>query len=172
VTVTPDGSFVDFVRLRRGSFGNSLWRVAFLGGPPKPIIEATQVTQMFTTGQLDPSPDGTSILFRSLDAAGHGVIVICDLPMCAAPRFTASEITERAGASVRWTPNGRGLAFVDLTMPNLWVFSLDGKPPRQLTHFTDDRTITDFAWSRDGKRLAIARGMTTNDIVLFKGLKR
>ena len=32
-------------------------------------------------------------------------------------------------------------------------------------------TITDFAWSRDGKRLAISRSVTTNDIVLFKGLR-
>jgi hypothetical protein len=37
---------------------------------------------------------------------------------------------------------------------------------------TDSRTIPDFAWSRDGKRLAIARMTVTNDIVLFKGLKR
>ena len=45
------------------------------------------------------------------------------------------------------------------------------KAPYQLTHFTDGRTITDFAWSHDGKRLAIARSVTTNDIVLFKGLR-
>jgi hypothetical protein len=53
----------------------------------------------------------------------------------------------------------------------IWVQPLDGKPPHQLTHFTD-RTIGDFAWSRDGKRLAIARVTVANDIVLFKGLKR
>jgi hypothetical protein len=49
---------------------------------------------------------------------------------------------------------------------------LDGKPPRQLTHFTDDRQIADAAWSHDGTRLAIARTTTTADIVLFRGLKR
>jgi hypothetical protein len=49
---------------------------------------------------------------------------------------------------------------------------LDGKPPRQLTHFSDDRQLADAAWSRDGKRLAIARTTQTADIVLFKGLKR
>jgi hypothetical protein len=51
------------------------------------------------------------------------------------------------------------------------VQPIDGSPRRQLTHFTDNRTITDFAWSRDGKRLAIARATVTNDIVLFKGLR-
>jgi hypothetical protein len=53
----------------------------------------------------------------------------------------------------------------------LLIQPLDGKPPHQLTHFTD-RTGTDFVWSRDGKRLAIARSTTTNDIVLFTGLKQ
>ena len=49
---------------------------------------------------------------------------------------------------------------------------LDGGPPRQLTHFTDDREISDFQWSHDGKRLAISRDTFANDIVLFKGLRR
>jgi hypothetical protein len=31
--------------------------------------------------------------------------------------------------------------------------------------------IDDFAWSRDGQRLAISQSTTTNDVVLFKGLK-
>jgi Tol biopolymer transport system component len=59
-----------------------------------------------------------------------------------------------------------------VTSPNIWIYSFEGKVLRQLTHFKDERSIADFAWSRDGKRLAIARGTTTNDIVLFKGLHR
>jgi hypothetical protein len=51
------------------------------------------------------------------------------------------------------------------------VRPLDGSPPYQLTHFTG-RSIVDFAWSRDGKQLAVARASTTNDIVLFKGLRK
>ena len=70
---------------------------------------------------------------------------------------------------IKWTPDSTGFLFVTGTPQNLWVESLDGKPTRQLTHFTDDRQIADAAWSRDGKRLAIARTTTTTDIVLFKG---
>ena len=41
------------------------------------------------------------------------------------------------------------------------------------THFTaDGKTIADFAWSGDGQRLAVARFSLTNNIVLFRGLKR
>jgi hypothetical protein len=68
-------------------------------------------------------------------------------------------------------PDDSGVAYIDATQSNLWVQPFDGNPPHQLTHFTD-RIIEDFAWSHDGKRLAIARTTTTNDIVLFKGLRR
>ena len=54
----------------------------------------------------------------------------------------------------------------------LAVDEILAEPPRQLTHFSDNRQIADFAWSRDGKRLAIARATVTNDIVLIKGLRR
>jgi Tol biopolymer transport system component len=73
---------------------------------------------------------------------------------------------------MKWPPASSGFLYVTGTPQNLWVESLDGKPARQLTHFTDDRQIADAAWSRDGKRLAIARATTTADIVLFRGLKR
>jgi hypothetical protein len=51
------------------------------------------------------------------------------------------------------------------------VQPLDEKPAYQLTRFTDGRPIGAFAWSRDGKRLAVGRLAITNDIVLFKGLR-
>ena len=153
-----------FISQRSGQ--QTPWVVSLDGG------QATQIPERFAaTGTLEPSPDGKSILFRSLDAANRGTFVVCNLPACVAPRVIASEIVEREGR-VRWTPDGHGLGFVDVTSPNIWVYSFDGKPLRQLTHFTDDRRIADFAWSRDGNRLAIARGATTNDIVLFKGLRR
>jgi Tol biopolymer transport system component len=70
-------------------------------------------------------------------------------------------------------PDGRSIAYARSNAPgeNIWIQPLDGSAPRQLTLFTDDRFILDFAWSRDGKRLAIARVTTINDIVLFRGLK-
>jgi hypothetical protein len=52
-----------------------------------------------------------------------------------------------------------------------WSASLDRGQPRQITHFTD-RAISVFARSHDGTRLAIIRTTTTNDIVLFKGLRK
>jgi Tol biopolymer transport system component len=163
--LTPNNQQVVFLSQRSGQ--QSPWIVSLGGGAP------TQVTHMFAAGQMAVTPDGKSILFRSLDASGQRTLILCDLPTCAVPRpITAPGIVERGG-QFRWTPDGRSLAFVDAAMPsNIWVSRLDDTPPRQLTRFPDDLTIRDFAWSHDGKRLAAARGTMTNDIVLIKGLKR
>jgi hypothetical protein len=53
---------------------------------------------------------------------------------------------------------------------NVWMLPLDGGEPRQVTAFTSQR-ITRFAVSRDGKRLALARGTTSSDVVLIRDLK-
>jgi Tol biopolymer transport system component len=98
--------------------------------------------------------DGRTVVFRS-----------------SALRFLPLQ-TADGGRRIEWTPDSKGFLYVTGTPHNLWVESLAGKPPRQLTHFTDDRQIADAAWSRDGTRLAIARTTQTADIVLVRGLKR
>lgn len=94
----------------------------------------------------------------------RSVYLVCDLPDCTNPR-------EFAGRAGQWTPDGRGIAFSDNTDPkNIWVQPIDGGPPHPLTRFTD-KTINYFAWSPDGRRLAITRGTTLADIVLIKGIR-
>ena len=79
-------------------------------------------------------------------------VVVCSLPGCTSPRPIGSVKIRRGH---RWTPDGRGVAYS--SEGNLWVQALSGGAPRQLTRFTDTRPIGSFAWSRDGKRLAITR---------------
>ena len=46
-----------------------------------------------------------------------------------------------------------------------------GSSPKAHARRSHMSIVADFAWSRDGTRLAIARATVTNDIVLFKGLR-
>jgi serine/threonine protein kinase/Tol biopolymer transport system component len=157
--VTPDNRHVIFVSDRSRAW--RMWSVPIDGGPP------TQLGDVFAYFP-DVSPDGKSLVFGASNTRGE--LGICDLPGCTNLRKVT---TPQGGPISRWTPDGRGIAFCDDGRGgNLWVQPLDGSAPHQLTHFTDDRVIADFAWSRDGKRLAIARATETNDIVLFKGLRR
>jgi Tol biopolymer transport system component len=158
--VTADDRHVIFISTRSGV--QAVWIVSIDGGPP------TQLANVYAS-YPDVSRDGTLLVFGSRDEQNRDVFVVCDLPACTVRK----EVRRPPSAlSLRWMPDGRGIAYIDATGSNLWVQPLDGSSPLQLTHFTDGRTIADFAWSRDGKRLAISRATITNDIVLFKGLRR
>ncbi len=158
--VTHDDRSVVFTSFRGDT--QSLGMVSIDGGTP------VQLTTRFAA-QPVLSPDGTAVAFESRDDQGRVVDAVCNLSDCSSLRF----LPRPPGGSrlLSWTPDSTGFLYAAGTPQNLWVESVDGKPPRQLTHFTDDRQIADAAWSRDGTRLAIARTTTTTDIVLFKGLK-
>jgi Tol biopolymer transport system component len=157
--VFPNGRFVVFLSSRRAAL--SPWIVSIDGGEP------VQVTTTFAgEGTLDISPDSKAIVFNSRDDQGRPIIAVCDLPAC-----TSRRSLPFSPGRLRWTPDGRGIAYHDLATRNIWIQSLDSSDRRQLTRFTDDREIADFAWSHDGKRLAISRVSVSNDIVLFRGLK-
>ncbi len=170
--VTSDDRYVLFTSSRSGV--QSLWRVPIDGGTPARVTDVLAASP-------DISPDGKSIAFASLDDQNRPVLMICDLPDCTSRRSMPASGGGGGGggggsggggggAGRKWTPDGRGLAYVG-PGSNIWVQPLDGKLPHQITHFSDNRQIADFAWSRDGKRLAISHATVANDIVLFKGLR-
>jgi Tol biopolymer transport system component len=143
-----------------GGEADALWIVPIDGGTPTQLVKGPAYTS------LDVSPESKSIVFISAEDPNRPTLVVCDLPACTARRTLSAPALTR----MRWTPDGREIAYVG-PGSNLWVLPLDGKPPRQLTRFTDGRTIANFAWSRDGKRLAVARATVKDDIVLFSGLR-
>ncbi|HET9217704.1 MAG TPA: protein kinase [Terriglobia bacterium] len=144
-----------------------IWMMPLDGGMASEIVDMEGRTP-------DLSADGKSVAFVTLDQENRPVIVACDLPTCTSQkRLTPSGLTvaDPDGGPVRWTPDGRGIAFViPSPQANIWIQPLDGSPPRQLTRFTDGRAIPDFAWSRDGSRLAIVRVRSITDVILYKGL--
>ena len=159
--VSRDGRFGVYLSTHSGL--QSPWVIALDTGA------ASRLDDDFVPGAAyDVSPDGTSVLFHRPRPGGEGEIVICALPACSAPRTI--EAPRRALGRLRFTPDGRGLAFKDPTNVNLMVQPFDGRAAYPLTRFTSG-DLLDFAWSADGARLAIVRATTTNDIVLFRGLR-
>ena len=63
-------------------------------------------------------------------------------------------------------------AYIDTSggTPNLWSQSLDGGPPKKLTDFKENG-VWRYAWSRDGKQLALTRGTFTSDVVLIRDFR-
>jgi Tol biopolymer transport system component len=158
--ITPDDQNVLYVAATSG--GIQMWTVPLAGGTPR------LVTKVKAAGPK-VSADGKRLAFTS-DEGNQWFISVCEMPACSEPRHIRA--VDAQNTTIGWTPDGRAIAYA-VTAPgaNIWVHPLDGSPEHQLTHFTDQRVLFDFAWSRDGKHLAVARASTSQDIVLFRGLR-
>jgi serine/threonine protein kinase len=149
----PDGSILFTV-------GSSIWRVAREGGTPVLVTEAN-------ASRTSVSPDGNRFVcsYRQTSTARAQLAVFHVGE--AAPR-QVFDIPATADAQARWGPDGRSLHYIDTRggVSNIWSLSLEGGAATQVTHFKTDRIFA-FAWSRDGTRLALARGAVISDAVLI-----
>src|SRR6185503_2685642 len=70
---------------------------------------------------------------------------------------------------VRWAADGRALTYATTQSGayNLWNRPINGGAPKQLTDISSNE-IWDFAWSRDGKRLAYVLGDDMQNVVLIR----
>ena len=82
---------------------------------------------------------------------------------------TAIRDTNQSRYIFHWTPDSKNLAYVDHQngVSNIWFYPADGGKAKQITDFKDN-IIQDFSFSRDGKQIAVSRGMFLSDVVLFK----
>ena len=56
---------------------------------------------------------------------------------------------------------------VDNGTDNIWMQPVDGSQGHPVTHFTDDH-VRDYAWSPDGKTLAVVRFHAVSDVILLR----
>jgi len=68
--------------------------------------------------------------------------------------------------------DGHALVYINtlVGVSNLWSLPLDGGAPKQITDFKSD-LILNFAYSRDGRQLAFARGNQSRDAVMISEVK-
>jgi eukaryotic-like serine/threonine-protein kinase len=162
--VSPDGKWVVYTSL--GSSGFNIWKVSIDSGQPMLI------TNKFAS-QPVISPDGKLIACYLRDEQ-TGVMQIALLPFEGGDPVKLFDLPSpvRLYDAVNWTPDGRALTYVNGRgiVTNIWLQSLDGGQPRQLTDFHTDR-IFSFSWSRDGKWLAVSRGIVSNDVVLISNFR-
>ncbi|HEX6730260.1 MAG TPA: protein kinase, partial [Pyrinomonadaceae bacterium] len=68
--------------------------------------------------------------------------------------------SEAAASPWGWALNGRALLYIGDNRDNIWSQPIDGSKPTRLTDFQGDE-LFHFAYSPDGKWLAVARGRVT-----------
>jgi Tol biopolymer transport system component len=146
----------------------ALWKVPIGGGEAIKLTDAPGYP-------LAPavSPDGRLIGFR------WGTSGDRKLPAFALVPFQGGDVTRTFEASlgrsqgygsmpVRWNPDGLGFYYIAHRdgVSNIWRQPIDGSPPAQVTDFRDG-LIFNFAYSPDGKQLALSRGTFSRDAVLI-----
>jgi serine/threonine protein kinase/Tol biopolymer transport system component len=161
---TPDGKWVVFNSSHGGDY--TLWKVPIEGGTPQQLTD-------YASAYPALSPDGKWIAFDDYShprATRIGVIPTAGGKPLHSFDYSASSLL--GYPIIRWTHDGRNLTYIhdQQGVSNIWAQPLDGRPPKQITSLTAGQ-IFNFAWSKDGQQLALARGSQTSDVVLIRSLK-
>jgi Tol biopolymer transport system component/DNA-binding winged helix-turn-helix (wHTH) protein len=160
--ISPNGLTIIYA-----DFDLNLWKASTDGGTPVKLSD---------TASLRPciSPDGKLLAFEYEDEQKHQQLKV--IPLDGDGDGSLSKSFDPPAPifneALGWSPDGRALVYV-LTkgdVSNLWQQPLDGGAPKQITNFNSGR-IWSFAYSRDGRQLALARGEMTRDAVLISDEK-
>ena len=158
---SADGQWVIYQNSVDGK--RTLWKVPVEGGNPIQLTDRPSVYPIV-------SPDGNwiSCYYRAETKSPWKLAII---PIAGGEPHKSFDIppTVTVLSLVRWTPDGRALAYIDNRegVSNVWSLPLNGSKPARLSDFTTERIFW-FDWSRDGKQLALTRGTTTSDVVLVR----
>ncbi|HEY8711602.1 MAG TPA: hypothetical protein VIM68_01955, partial [Thermoanaerobaculia bacterium] len=157
---TPDGKSIVYSRRTGGE--KVLAKIAVDGGP------VSMLTSYFAVAPA-VSPDGRSIACVCREKQDEP-FMMCILPIAGGAPIRKFPVRYDTALVIRWTGDGKALLFNGGPgdRANVYMQSLDGKPPTKLTHFTES-IIFYFAPSRDGKSLLIARVNLIRDAVMISG---
>ncbi|HTS12305.1 MAG TPA: protein kinase [Candidatus Limnocylindrales bacterium] len=159
-TCSPDGTWVLF------DYPNKLYRMPVEGGDRTVVFDSA-----LDIAEVAISPDGKWIACSYQEFEPAPTQKYSVMP-ASGGAFTRTFSQPFGASKLRWSPDQKGIEFL-LTRngaTNVWEQLLSGGPPRPITNFTSGH-IFDFAWSRDGKQLLLAKGERTSDVVLLTNFR-
>ena len=158
---SPDGKWVVYSSSDGGKVTTS--RIPTEGGSPQQVTDLNSYSPTI-------SPDGKSVaLFYGEGAGTTFRLKLAVVPATGGNPLHTLDVLPGEKGRLRFLPDGQGLTYpvIDARgIGNIWMQPLSGGPARQITDFKSDQ-IFDYAWSRDGKQLAVSRGQTQRDVVLI-----
>jgi Tol biopolymer transport system component/DNA-binding winged helix-turn-helix (wHTH) protein len=158
---SPDGQWVIYKSY--AFITPNLLRVSIDGG------ESVRLTDRITAKPaVSPQGDLIACFYRDPALSPYQLALI---PYDGGRPIKTLDIPFAAGP-LRWTADGQALTYIETRggVSNIWRQPISGGAPTQLTDFKSDRIFW-FDWSRDGRWLALARGVVSNDVVMISNLK-
>jgi len=157
--VSSDSKWIYYNQLGSGE-KPALWKVSIDGGEPVKVTEKIAL-------QARISPDGKFVSYWTPDANSLKLAIA---PIEGGDPTMLLDIPPSVGefVSYQWTADSKGIAYTNAAsgLPNLFVRSISGSAPKQITNFKSDR-LFNFSWSRDNK-IVSSRGLQTTDVILIK----
>jgi serine/threonine protein kinase len=158
---SDDGKWLYYIDAAENHF---LKRIPIDGGPPETIVKSPSEPYAL-------SPDGRTVATFEVRESDHTSILA--LYSVEDRKKSSFAFDPRGLPDLAFTPSGKAILYAvrEKGVDNLWVQPLDGSPRRQLTHFTSEK-FGGYAYSKDGTRLAVARGHADSDAVLLRNISR
>jgi len=163
---SPDGQWVIYHGGAKPS-GDGIWKISIDGGTPTPLSDKEARHPVF-------SPDGTRIACYLRDHGTPWQLAV--LPVGGGPSLKTFPIPVSVAdqwAGPRWAADGKVITYIVTKggISNIWAQPLTGEPAKQLTDFNQEQIFA-FAWSPDGKSLALVRGVNAKSVVLMKNFRQ
>ena len=155
--VAPDGKWVFYGSTNSGRF--TVRKILLTGGTPVKVNDSIWAS-------ATPSPDGKLLAVTSYEEkTGWGQNVV---------QLEGGEpikVAQLNSTRLQWTPDSKSIVYINSEngVSNLWNQPIKGGSPRQITNYTTG-LIFDFAISRNGKDLILARGSVSSDVILINNV--
>lgn len=123
------------------------------------------------------SPDGQKFVYLRYEGEGkqRKILLVVQKLEADSPDLRIETASSHV-SNVGWTPDGAALSFIreeDDGTSSLWMQRLSGGSPEQLMHFDSEPSrIIVYAWSQDGRKIAVTReDRYATDVVQFTGFR-
>jgi Tol biopolymer transport system component len=166
--VSLDGEWLYYIQ--KSSPASTVWRRSLVDDRAEAL---TRPGELAPDSFLCVSPDGKYLAFHNaLDRRGSEeskqeypiAIIPTDKP--GRTRFVNISASRLV---VRWTPDGKGLEYIvnDSDGGGIWRKTLDDNQPPTHVVLVPKAFLHNFAWSSNGEKLVVSRGIQANDAILL-----